>query len=112
MPAIYTHKRGDTFALAGRLAGGGVTDWSSYRLRCQIRTGADVVLHDFGAIEPSADGSFTLTIPAAATAAWPVANPRLPASMAFYDIEVSDPSGVVRSTETAQINIVADITRG
>lgn len=111
MPAIYTHKRGDTFALAGRLAGGGVTDWSSYRLRCQIRTGADVVIHDFGVIAPAPDGSFALTVSAAQTAAWPVTSLRAPSSAAYYDIEVTDPAGAVRSTETAQINIVADVTR-
>ena len=61
MAPQLAHKRGDTFATAFRLSGGGVADWSTYTVRCQIRTVFGVLIHDFGAIAPAADGTFALT---------------------------------------------------
>lgn len=94
-------KRGDTFEINCDV-GQSIVGWT---IRSQVRDDADnLVLALTVTVTDSATGLYKLSATPAQTALWP-ANPLL------CDIEYTDSSGFVSSTETFTIDCRKDITR-
>lgn len=105
---MQTVKRGDTFALSGRAEWPGVTDFRGYRVRCQIRTAQDAMIHDFGTTRVQPDGLYYFATNETAT--WPAFDPRnQQMTMAYLDVELTAPTGERRSTPTIMLKIERDI---
>jgi len=104
--ATFTHKRGDTFELLSSVENEGVAvDITNYTIASQARAADDTVLQTFTVTKTdAANGIFTITATAAQTELWEPAR-------YYMDIEFIDGSGEVSSTETFDLNVVADITR-
>jgi len=101
-------KRGDTLILdcqALQASGGPAQSLAGWRVRSQVRSPQHGLLAELqAAVTDPAAGRFTLGAPPSLTAAWPLGPARM-------DIEYTDPAGVVQSTETLIVNVIADETR-
>jgi hypothetical protein len=101
-------KRGDTLDLDCRVyeyAGGPALNLSGWTIRSQVRKRSGALVEVLVVtITDAAQGRYTLSAPAAKTALWTPDQARM-------DIEYTDPSGVVQSTETTTLDIIADVTR-
>lgn len=98
-----SHKKGDTFRVHGRFTGSDYTGWTG---RSQVRNDADDVLLSemvFAWVDVS-QGFFVAEI--LQTDNWP-AN-----KYVLFDVEVTSPSGEVRSSEAIRILVRRDATYG
>ena len=98
------HKRGDTYSLSISLtAADGTTpvDMTGWTVKSQVRKRKTLISElVFTAVDLSI-GSFTLST--TDTLNWPVGT-------LLSDIEYTDAGGVVRSSETYEIEVIEDIT--
>ena len=109
MAAVIRHKRGDTFDRertiywdAGDSVPADLTGWTAameIKHTSGVRNAVTVTIVD------APGGRVKMTADAAATATWPVGPNRA-------DIEFTDGSGTVRSTETFMVEVEEDITNG
>ncbi len=104
--ATFIHKRGDTFALASSVENEGVAvDITNWTIESQVRQVDDTLVQNLTVtVTDAANGLFTISATALETESWPVAN-------LFCDIEFTEVSGEVNSTETFTISVQKDITR-
>lgn len=101
-----TIKRGDTFALGVRLKDetGQPLILTVDKLKSQIRDSSDNLIADLViTINPSAEGLYTFT--ASDTSTW------TPNTTLYLDVEMNI-DGQIRSSQTVQIYVDKDITRG
>lgn len=105
------HKRGDTFDRSGPVTvtenGAPLPDLTGWTARCQIRTADGRLIAEpvFTWLDAVA-GLCRVHVPnAPGTAAWPI-------GPALLDIQFTSPGGDVVSTQTADLQIVKDITHG
>jgi hypothetical protein len=103
-PRIIEHKRGDTFEAIVVLALNSVPqNLTGWTIQSQIRgTNSFVATLNFNAINLST-GTFSLTAAASTTATWPVGTHSM-------DIQITDSSGFVISTETIVFRVLQDVT--
>lgn len=101
-------KCGDTLDLdcqALEAEAGPARDLTGWSLRSQVRSHAGALLAELAvAVTDATEGRYTLTAPAATTATWAPGQARM-------DIEYTDPAGVVQSSETVVVHVLADETR-
>ena len=101
-------KRGDTLALdcqALEAEAGPARDLTGWSLRAQVRNHAGALLAELAVtVTDATEGHYSLVAPAATTATWAP-------GQAAMDIEYTDPEGVVQSSETVVIHLLADETR-
>lgn len=109
MAATFTLKRGDTWAQAFAwkqgLETGLPVDLTDCTARLQLRDKTDALILDVSeylTIDGPA-GTVTLSVPASATEAFPVAKLQ-------FDIELTWPNGTVQSTETMFLKVIEDVT--
>jgi hypothetical protein len=106
-PKIY-HKRGDSidWTCTYKADGTNATNLTAYTIRSQVRNRQTNALIDALTVTKADQGAypgrFTLSLSAASTALWPVAE-------LIMDIEYTI-SGAVKSTETVIIQVIADVT--
>lgn len=98
--ARYTHKRGDSFALAGAVEylidGGAVQDMTGWTASATLRTRQyEVVAQLQVDLQPSPP---LIRITAADTAEWPL-------GVLLFDITFTDASGFVRSTPAVEVYV-------
>jgi len=105
---MLKHKIGDTLTLAGTVTLTDVSDFTGWTIASQFRqSGSDALLPGVAAAWVSQDtstGTYTISATAANTATW------VPCD-AVCDVQFTDPSGGVTSTDTFTIEIVRDVTR-
>lgn len=100
-------KRGDTFELTvTALDGASGEDLSTYTYTAQVRLTTNDSLQTTPTIDDSdaANGVLVLTVPAATTTNWPTT------STLSMDIQFTDGSGKVTSSDTFIINVIKDYT--
>ena len=101
-------KRGDTLRLDCQALdsdGDPIDGISAWSIRSQIRSKAGALIADLAvSITDEAESRYQLAAVDEVTQTFPV-------GWAAMDIEYTDPDGVVQSTETIDINIIADVTR-
>lgn len=104
--AVITHKRGDTFELNMTLENQGIAiDLTGWTIASQVRAGDDSLVDDLTVtITDAAAGQVTVSATAAETEQWPT-------GQLDWDIEFTDPSGAVSSSDTITVTVVKDITR-
>ena len=103
--ATITHKRGDTLEWVVTLTDDSVavdiTDWT---IKSQIRDGSYALIYEFLVTKTDAsNGVFSLSATAAQTATWPLGS-------ALVDIEFTDNTNYVISSQTFTMQLVRDIT--
>lgn len=106
MAVTFQHKRGDSFDLAGQVLqseSGPPVDLTGASIRAQLRDGDALVAELDAAITDAPQGKYSLTKPYADTELWPVKGLSL-------DVEFTFVGAVRKSTETAIIRVVKDIT--
>ena len=105
MATSIQHKRGDTFLFSAVLREsktGPVTDLTNWEIASMIRDADDVLIDEVTVtVTNAANGAYTLRVDE--TTAWPV-------GAAYWDIQYTDDSGIIRSTETIPVQIIEDIT--
>lgn len=106
---IVYHKRGDTLLWNCQYTNpdGSPVDLTGYVIKAQFRDKSGTLIYDFSpliAVTDTANGLYTINAPAAATSPWPIVDGE-------FDIEYTNASGVVTSTETGTLSVVKDITR-
>lgn len=100
----FTFKRGDTFLLTCYYKVNGAAAALPAQVRAQLRTPVGVLVAELTAtVVDGPGGVYTLNCAAAVTALW---TPQ----MTVCDLQYIDSSGKVSSSETFQVNIVADVT--
>lgn len=104
--ATIAHKRGDTFELTCSLENGGndvdITGWT---VAAQLRKTDDTLVQAMTITVTNASaGEFTITAANTETDDWPLGNLDI-------DVEFTEASGAVSSSETFTINVIKDITR-
>jgi hypothetical protein len=98
-------KRGDTFELAGQLLSNGVAlDITGYTIKSHVRYKDNLVENLTTSITDAAAGKYQVTATAAKTASWPIYNLTM-------DVEFTDTTPKVFSTETITIRMIKDETR-
>ncbi len=97
------HKRGDTFDLSGLATITGVTDFTGWTGRCQVRTANDTLVEALTFAWLDVSTGLMRIYAAGPTVSWPV-------GLAYLDIEFTSPSSDVVSTQTSVVHIVKDIT--
>lgn len=98
-------KRGDTFVLDGVLSEGGTpTDMTGWTVRSQVRYGVSLLAELQVDYLDRAAGRYRLTALPSVTAQWPV-------NKLQADVEYTTSSGQVVSTETFEVDCLADVTR-
>jgi hypothetical protein len=99
-------KRGDTLIMNVTATSdtGSVADLTGWTVRAQLRQGNTLVDTLVYTAVDLPNGRFTLKNGAAGTTGYPV-------STLVCDIEYTDPSGVVASTETFGVQVLADVTQ-
>lgn len=103
--ATITHKRGDTLEWVITLTDNEVAvDITSWTIRSQIRQGSTLTQALTITKTNAANGIFNITATAAQTSSWSVGSHSV-------DIEFSDASSVVFSTETFTLRLLEDISR-
>jgi len=104
--AAFDHKRGDTFVLNSDVASDGVAaDITNWTISSQIRDMGDTIVQSLTVtVTDAVNGRLKLSATPAQTALWPIGK-------MSCDIEFTDGSGIVTSTETFTINVILDITR-
>lgn len=105
MATSITHKRGDTFLFSAALRAsktGPATDVTDWDITSMIRDAEDVLIDEITVtVTDAANGAYALRVDD--TTAWPIGT-------AYWDIQYIDDSGIIRSTETIQVQIIEDIT--
>lgn len=97
------HKRGASFAASGRFTGDGGQTLAGCTVTSQIRTAAGGLVCTL-AVAVAADGlSFTAVAPD--TSSWPA-----PARL-LWDVRIEG-AGAVVLTETVELDVVPEVTRG
>ena len=104
---MYQHKRGDTFNMSGQVDvtdnGIAIPDLTGWTGSAQIRTLDDVLVADLEFTWLNA-ATRTCKLYKLTTTAWPI-------GIAEIDIQLTNASAEIVSTETVQIEIVKDVTR-
>ena len=104
-PNVIDFKRGDTFEIAGQLlSNGSPLDITGYSIRSQIRYRNNLVKNLSASITDAASGKYKLSATSSDTALWPVSDLDM-------DIEFTDLSGKVTSTNTIIVRVILDITQ-
>lgn len=104
--AEIAHKRGDTFELTCSLENGGnPVDITGWTVAAQLRKGDDTLVQSVTVtVTDASAGEFTVTAASTETDDWPIENLDI-------DVEFTEASGAVSSSETFTINVIKDITR-
>jgi hypothetical protein len=108
---LITHKRGDTFrqSFIAQDSDGLPVDLTDYTIESQARNKSGTLLASFSVNKTDAvNGEFDIT--EADTSGWPIYRPGSPSHSLYMDIQYTDPSGTVESTETLMISVKEDIT--
>lgn len=108
MAVSFSHKRGDTFTYSATLknsATGAVVDLTGYSIAAKIRQAdlTEVFTFSPSIDTPATAGIYSMSATAAQTATWAVGTHQL-------DVEFTDGSGTVTSTDTMAFTVVQDIT--
>lgn len=102
--ANITHKRGDTLewvvTLTQDAVAVNITDWT---IKSQIRQDTTLIAELTVTKTNSLSGQFSLTATATQTASWTLGT-------SSVDIEFTDPTGYVVSSQTFTLQLVKDIT--
>jgi|TARA_S200002703_G_scaffold80215_1_gene69142 hypothetical protein len=102
--AEITHKKGDTLEWVISLTeNAAAVDISDFSIRAQIRQTSTLIATLTTTITNASGGVFSLTATATNTASWTVGTHSC-------DIEFTDNSGDVFSTETFKLKLIDDIT--
>ena len=102
---IIDFKRGDTFELSGQLLSNGVAlDITGYQIKSHVRYKDNLVKNLTASITDAVNGKYSVSATAADTASWPVYDLQM-------DIEFTDTSNKVFSTQTITIRMIKDETR-
>lgn len=104
--ATISHKRGDTFELTCSLENQGndvdITGWS---VAAQLRKTDDTLVQDMTVtVTDAAVGEFQITADDTETDDWPIENLEI-------DVQFTESSGNISSSETFTIAVIKDITR-
>lgn len=103
--ANITHKRGDTLEWVITLTdNGNAVNISTWTIRSHVRQGATLTQSLTVTKTDSANGIFSLTATAAQTTSWSIGSHSV-------DVEFTDNSSNVFSTETFTLKILEDISR-
>ena len=105
MKTLDPHKRGDSFTLFDcQLLDDNDTpeNLTNIAIKCQLRTIRDTLISDMQIVKHS--GNLYYDIIAPSTDSWPLGSAR-------FDIEYTDQSGRVFSTETIALPVIQDETR-
>ncbi len=105
MSSFIDFKRGDTFEIAGQLfSNGSPIDITGYTIRSHVRYKDNLVKNLTSSITDAAAGKYQVSATALETSVWPVYNLTM-------DIEFTDTTPKVFSTETITIRMIKDETR-
>lgn len=104
--ATIAHKRGDTFELTCSLENGGndvdITGWT---VAAQLRKTDDTLVQAMTITVTNASaGEFIISASDTETDDWPIENLEI-------DVQFTEASGNISSSETFTINVIKDITR-
>lgn len=106
--AVSGHKRGDTFDRSGVINvtqnGLAVIDLTGWTAISQMRGARDALIVQFEFTWLNAAARLARIRAPDGTNNWPI-------GQASIDIQLTSPSGVIVSTDTALINVVADVSR-
>ena len=104
MAQVIEHKRGDTFQLVGWLGSSdNKSSLAGMSIKSQMRDATNAIFYSFQPSIDSAANIFLLEASSLVTAAWPL-------GAYTCDVQMTDSAGVVRSSPTFTIKIVADVT--
>jgi len=103
--ATLTHKRGDSLEWVFNYTENSIaTDITTYTIACDVKQEDDTLIQALTVTKTdAANGVFSLTATAAQTASWPVGDHKA-------DVEITDGSSNVFSSETFTVSLVKDIT--
>lgn len=107
MITSFTLKRGDTWSqtFLFRQPSGEPVDLTGATARLHLRDTRDALLVDATAyltLDGPA-GALALTVPAQVTQTFPIGKH-------VFDVELTYPDGTTKSTQTAQLNVIKDVT--
>lgn len=104
--ATITHKRGDTFELTCSLENqGNDVDITGWTVAAQLRKTDDTLVQNMTiTVTNAAAGEFTISAPDTETDDWPIENLEI-------DVQFTESSGNISSSETFTIAVIKDITR-
>ena len=105
MATTVSHKRGDTFvysAVIRESKSGPAIDLTGWTIASMIRDADSLLIADLDvSITTAASGAYAIR--ADITDEWPI-------GQAYWDIQYTDADGVIRSTETINLQIIEDVT--
>jgi hypothetical protein len=104
--ATISHKRGDTFELTCSLENqGNDVDMTGWSIAAQLRKTDDTLVQDMTVtVTDAAAGEFKITAADTETDDWPIENLEI-------DVQFTEVSGNISSSETFTIAVIKDITR-
>jgi hypothetical protein len=104
--ATISHKRGDTFELTCSLENqGNDVDMTGWSIAAQLRKTDDTLVQDMTVtVTDAAAGEFKITAADTETDDWPIENLEI-------DVQFTEFSGNISSSETFTIAVIKDITR-
>ena len=102
---MITHKRGSYFGYLVRAtdADNLDADFTGSKVRCKIKTPAGALVHNFGELDLSADGSALLQVQPEISITWP-------AGLHKTDLVYVDAQGLPFATKTIDVTIVREVT--
>ena len=102
---MITHKRGSYFGYLVRAtdADNLDADFTGSKVRCKIKTPAGALVHNFGELDLSADGSALLQVQPEISITWP-------AGLHKTDLVYVDAQGRPFATKTIDVTIVREVT--
>lgn len=100
---VLDHKVGDSFQYDGKALGTDdyPIDITNYTIKAQVRDGNRLVSESLVTKPYPLQGEYRINIQD--TKLWPV-------KRLSFDVQFIDPSGLVESTETIEINAIKDVT--
>jgi hypothetical protein len=102
---VIEFKRGDTFETEGQLlSNGSPLDITGYQIKSHIRYKNNLVKNLAVSFTDAALGKYKLSAASSDTASWPISDLDM-------DIEFTDLSGKVTSTNTIIVRVISDITQ-
>ena len=102
---MIKHKRGSYFGYLVRAtdADNLDADFTGSKVRCKIKTPAGALVHNFGELDLSADGSALLQVQPEISITWP-------AGLHKTDLVYVDAQGRLFATKTIDLTIVKEVT--
>lgn len=102
---MITHKRGSYFGYLVRAtdADNLDADFTGSKVRCKIKTPAGALVHNFGELDLSADGSALLQVQPEISITWP-------AGLHKTDLVYVDAQGRSFATQTVSVQVQKEVT--